>query len=99
MIIDSHISLLRLDPALKSLITDLSEHVKRDSFLFTLYNKKLRGPLQACVSPEAIEAFRAKQVVGRGGGSRFGKEWRKMVHQMEIGVGEYAVEVVEMIAF
>ena len=94
MIIDSHLSLVKLDADLYLIVKNLSQIVKRDSYLLELFQKRLRGPLQATVSHEAIEAFQSKGKPSRGG--RHGREWKKMVNQIELGVGEYAVEILEI---
>jgi hypothetical protein len=95
MMIDAHLSLVKLDADLQCIVKNLSQIVKRDCYLLELFQRRLYGPLQGTVSQDAIEAFQSKGKQSRGSG-RYGREWRKMVDQIELGVGEYAVEILEI---
>jgi hypothetical protein len=92
---DSHLSTIRLSSELQLVCAELGSAIKRDAQLLTMYERKLRGPLLATVCKTTIENHsRSKNDIrGRQG---YGKNWNNLVKQMEIGVGEYAVEEFEI---
>ena len=93
--IDSHLSTIRLSPELQLACSELGSAIKRDTQLLVLYEKKLRGPLLATVCETTI-ANHSRRFRNTSRGNGHGKNWNNLVQQMEIGVGEYAVEQFEI---
>ncbi|KAJ3373450.1 2-oxoglutarate dehydrogenase complex E2 component [Kappamyces sp. JEL0680] len=56
---------------------------------------RLRGPLMGTVDATII-AKHTETKKNAKGGSGYGRNWNNLVEQMEIGVGEYAIEVLQL---
>jgi hypothetical protein len=77
---------------LQVLIRELSTVVKRDLNILAVYESRLRGPLMATVDETSLGQKKPNNPSNNG----YGKNWNNLVQQMEIGVGEYAVEVLRL---
>lgn len=90
--IDAHLSTLAITSELTSVVQDISVAVKRDMQLIQMYEARLRGPLLATVADNLVsKELRELRQTGS-----HGRNWKNLVNQMDIGIGEYAIEVFEI---
>ncbi|KAI8622759.1 hypothetical protein BC830DRAFT_1087672 [Chytriomyces sp. MP71] len=91
LIMDAHMTTILLTPTLQSLVLRIKTCVDSDVALFSLLERKLRGCLSVFELPAAKAAGDKdkKQEVGQ----ELRQRWKRMVAQVNDGVGSYAVEV------
>jgi hypothetical protein len=95
-LIDSHLSTIRLSPELQLVAAELGSSIKRDKNLLVLYESKLRGPLLASVCETTLQNYNKSKNSKKASTTGYGKNWNNLIEQMEIGVGEYAIEVLQI---
>jgi hypothetical protein len=88
LIIDAGLSTICLNPVLKERMARLAIEVGNEIKMVDGISTKLAGPLAAAF--EGNQVVNGNANVKEGGG---GKNWTRMVKQMALGVGEYALEV------
>ena len=89
MMVDSHYSTICRSEDLVSRVNQLSQTIKRDTTLVSLIDSQLRGPLMACVAPPSPSLNESQAPMEHEQGS---KRWKKLLNEVQNGVGEYAVE-------
>ncbi|KAJ3021550.1 UNVERIFIED_CONTAM: Nucleolar protein 11 [Siphonaria sp. JEL0065] len=104
LIIDVHLTTILLTPSLHELIERLKVCISSDLHMFNMMQRKLNGALSVFELSEAAKTKAAASVAGLSGdqkvqkkqevvGTELRKRWKRMVAQVNDGVGSYAVEV------
>ncbi|KAJ3312107.1 hypothetical protein HDV04_003361 [Boothiomyces sp. JEL0838] len=95
LILDAHLLNIRLSPDLLQAVNELSPVIKQNVELLTAIELKLKGPLYGTVSESRIAKAKAaaKSEKKKKSSEVYGTRFDTAVEQMELGVGEYAVEV------
>ncbi|KAJ3320257.1 hypothetical protein HDV06_005401 [Boothiomyces sp. JEL0866] len=95
LLLDAHLLTIRLSPDLLQFVNELSPVIKQNVELLTAIEIKLKGPLYGTVSEARIAKAKAaaKSEKKKKSSEVYGTRFDTVVEQMELGVGEYAVEV------
>ncbi|KAJ3084502.1 hypothetical protein HDU99_000504 [Rhizoclosmatium hyalinum] len=104
LIIDVHLTTILLTPSLHELVQRLKACINSDLHVFDMMQRKLNGCLSAFELSEVAKNKAAASVAGLSGdqkiakkqevvGTELRKRWKRMVAQVNDGVGTYAVEV------
>ncbi|KAJ3191406.1 hypothetical protein HK101_007805 [Irineochytrium annulatum] len=92
LVVDSHLPVLLLTPSLEGLLTKLSGIVSADLKVMSLVERKLKGCLSPFV-PGRIIAKGSTEATEKEGAKEVRTRWKRMVQDVQDGVGKYAVEV------
>ncbi|KAI9337962.1 hypothetical protein BDR26DRAFT_863362 [Obelidium mucronatum] len=104
LIIDVHLTTILLTPSLHQLVERLRVCISSDLHMFHMMHRKLTGALSVFEVSESAKNKAAISVTGLSGdqkvqkkqevvGTELRKRWKRMVAQVNDGVGSYAVEV------
>ncbi len=86
-VLDAHASTLHFVQELETLMLALSSILQRSCALYEAYDLGLRGPLSQLEPKSTTDGDKVK--------STGGKRFKNMLHQVQNGTGDYAIEWVE----
>jgi hypothetical protein len=110
MVIDSHLSTILLTPSLQTRLDSIKSILSDDMRVISLLERKLKGCLAAFHIPEETRKagkLAADMALAEGTtedgravrdqveGKALRMRWKRMVHDVQDGVGRYAVEVMK----
>ncbi|KAJ3070727.1 hypothetical protein HDU98_006248 [Podochytrium sp. JEL0797] len=104
LIIDVHLTTILLTPSLHDLVVRLQVCVSSDLTMFNMMQRRLNGCLSVFELSEAAKTKAATSMAGLSGdqksakkqevvGTELRRRWKRMVAQVNDGVGSYAVEL------
>ncbi|KAJ3270871.1 hypothetical protein HDV01_007342 [Terramyces sp. JEL0728] len=95
LLLDAHLITIRLSPELLQIVNELTPLIRQNVETLTAMELRLKGPLYGTVSEARIAKAKAAAKSEKKKKSRevYGTRFDTAVEQMELGVGEYAVEV------
>jgi hypothetical protein len=96
-LIDGHIATLLLTPSLHPLLEILSNHIQKESRYLNMLETRIKGPMSIFNVPEsAVKMKKGSVDREKAVGKALRKRWKRMVHDVQDGVGKYAIEVFEL---
>jgi hypothetical protein len=94
LLIDAQLATLKMSNDIQMILMELANIIKRDSTILSKLEYRLRGPLLATVCETTIAKHRKENRTKNVSG--YGKNWNRLVDQMELGIGEYQVQVLDL---